>query len=606
MITETTPSPLIQPGSLFFKVFRNSPVGMVIIDAAEGIYIDANDAFAELVGYTREELLHAPILPSAFDIDMEPEAILDILRHVRRLADIPVTLTSRDGATRSIIFSIQWEEIDGAAYFYIIAQDYSRQARAKIALQQSENRIRHFYTSIPLPLLVIDEATGRILDINPAASELYGYTRNEFLALTFTDLAPFGPADAALPPTGARVGDSVFCRHRLKNGTIVEVDIATYSFVLDGRPARLSVIQDVTEKQALQKELEQSEERLRIIAGMTADAIWELDLTRDKVKWSAGLSTLNGYPAEIAGGYDWWHSHIHPEDRDFIRDSLDRTLASDSSYWSGQYRFRRVDGSYATVLDSGYIMRGKRDTPINLIGSMVDITEQLQLAEVASRAALEERQRLAHDLHDTVTQSLYSVSLLAEASRRRSDTDEREVLKEYIDRLGELTMQTLRQMRLLVYELRPDVLEQEGLAGALRHRLEAVEHRAGIRATLIDETAGPIPPNLKHDLFWIAQEALNNSLKHASATTVRVLLRHESSGRGAVRRLVRQGMRRGGRARTYLVLEVSDNGAGFDEASLEHAGGLSAIRRRVLELGGTLTMKTERQSGTTIQVRLPE
>jgi signal transduction histidine kinase len=229
-------------------------------------------------------------------------------------------------------------------------------------------------------------------------------------------------------------------------------------------------------------------------------------------------------------------------------------------------------------------MRNEDGRATRLIGSMVDITKQLELADVASNAALEERQRLAHTLHDSVSQSLYSISLLAEAARRRALAGEQQAVTDYVARLGELTLQTLRQMRLLLYDLRPGVLEQEGLSGALRHRLEAVEHRAGIRARLIDHTLSPIPPSLQRDMFWIAQEALNNSLHHAAATAVTVTLSPEGD---------------------EIVLQVSDNGRGFDSAARADDGGLAAIDRRVSDLRGTLVVDSHANQGTTLTVRVP-
>ncbi|RPJ20507.1 MAG: PAS domain S-box protein, partial [Chloroflexi bacterium] len=112
---------------------------------------------------------------------------------------------------------------------------------------------------------------------------------------------------------------------------------------------------------------------------------------------------------------------------------------------------------------------------IFILGSIVDISERQQLAEARIQAAVEERQRLARELHDSVTQSLYSLTLLAEASRRTAQTGEMHKVIDNIARLGETAQQALKEMRLLVYELRPLALEQAGLADALQNRLDAVE-----------------------------------------------------------------------------------------------------------------------------------
>lgn len=587
-MNEFTPAAdIMKPGTLFYRVFRDSPVGMVILNAADGVYVDLNDAFARLIGYSREELVGLPLTTVGLDLAVDRELILDLLRRTPRLADMPFTLTSHGGQVRTCIASVQLEEIDGHEYFFAIVQDVTEQEQVQRALQHSESRFRLFFRSLPLPLLVIDEVTIRILDVNPAACQLYGYTRDEFLGMSLNDLIPPGGLFSGLTsgrparPAGNR---SAITRQMLKDGTVIEVNVTSFSFVLEGRRVNLSIIEDVTERHAMQAALEASEEHLRIIADMTADAMWDYNLLTGEVVWSAGFAALFGYGEDVGKTHEWWAQHIHPEDRPAIESSIAAVLASSDDYWTGEYRFLRHDGRYANVLDNGYIVRDKDGHALRFMGTMIDLTEQLEVAEVTARVALEERQRLAHTLHDSVSQSLYSVSLLAEATRRRSESGDQNTQTEYIERLSELTVQALRQMRLLVYELRPAMLEQEGLAGALRHRLEAVEHRAGIKARLIDDSRGPIPAHLQGELFWIGQEALNNSLRHAAASAVTVRLRTDGSD---------------------IILEISDDGKGFNHNQADATGGLVAIRRHVANLAGQLTVNTLPGTGTNLIVRVP-
>ena len=557
---------------------------MGILSAADGAYVDANDTLASLLGYTRDELRGQPFTAVGTTQDLDSQMLLNVLREYRQMADMPITITSRDGTDRTCVLSIQLEEVDGQEYFFLIVQDFTAQEKAQMALEHFESRFQLFYKSVPLPLLVIDDATARVIDVNPAATSLYGYSRQEFLKLSLTDLLPEGARPADGSGKVQRSGLSETTCHRLKDGRLIDAYVSSYSFVLDNRPATLSIVQDVTEERAVRAALEASEERQRIIADLTADAIRDQDMTTGKVSWNTGLQDLFGYQASDSVDQAWWVEHIHPVDRAIILASLDSTLESDAAYWMGEYRFQRADGTYASVLDNTYIMRDESGRATRLIGSMVDITTQLELADVAANAALEERQRLAHTLHDSVSQSLYSISLLAEASRRHALAGDQQVVTDYVARLGELTIQTLRQMRLLLYDLRPGVLEQEGLSGALRHRLEAVEHRAGIRARLIDHTLAPISPALQREMFWIAQEALNNSLRHASATVITVTLSSQLE---------------------EIVLQVSDNGQGFDPAQLDDEGGLAAIDRRVSDLDGTMTVDSHADRGTVLTVRVP-
>lgn len=571
-------SGILSPDSLFYRVFHDSPVGMAITTLTEGRYVEVNAAFARLLGAMPEELRGQKLPLIGLENDDERGMVLDVLRRLGKLGNVPLALRASDGEPRAGIASVQLEEIDSQQYLLFLVQDITAQERAQEALRSSEQRFRLFFQSVPSSLLVVDDATRRIVDVNIAACDLYGYQRQEFTGLTWDDLLP----GSAVAGNGAQAGLSVE-QHRLKDGSQIDVDVLAYSFVLDDRPVTLHIVEDITEQRAIQSALRNSEERLRIIADMATDAIWERDIANDEVTWSSGLASMFGYVEEIARPHDWWIRQIHPDDRPVLEESVSAALASGDDNWSGEYRFLRADGKYANVLDRGHVIRDDAGQPIRFIGAMVDVTEHLHLAEAAALAALEERQRLARDLHDSVTQSLYSISLMAEATRRRAEAGDQELIVEFINRLGELSRQALRQLRLLVYELRPGVLAQEGLAGALRHRLEAVEKRAGLDARLVDESTLRLPLPLKAKIFRAAQEALNHSLKYAAAQSVRVYLRVNESG---------------------TVLQISDDGVSFDQRAAEGAADLEEIRRHVAELEGELTI-TSISGEVVMRFRLP-
>ena len=213
--------------------------------------------------------------------------------------------------------------------------------------------------------------------------------------------------------------------------------------------------------------------------------------------------------------------------------------------------------------------------------------ENARLHQHAREAAnVHERARLARELHDSVTQSLYSLTLLAEGWRRLDAAgrlgDKDAPLKE----LGDLAQQALKEMRLMVYELRPPTLEQEGLLGALHQRLGAVEQRAGVEARLLAQEIVELPEPVEEGLYRIAIEALNNALKHASATTVTVRLGADGG---------------------WVTLEVVDNGLGFDPQSVRDSPGmgLHTMRERAKELGGALIVHSVPGRGASVVARVP-
>jgi signal transduction histidine kinase len=227
---------------------------------------------------------------------------------------------------------------------------------------------------------------------------------------------------------------------------------------------------------------------------------------------------------------------------------------------------------------------------IALLTSLADrvgaVVESHQLRQRAERGAvLEERQRLARDMHDSVTQTLYSATLLTETGLQAARAGDFEVAESCLDRLGGVTQQALKEMRLLIYELRPPVLEQEGLVGALQQRLDAVESRAGVDSRLLVEGELRLDPPREEALYRIALEALNNALKHAAATSVVVRISASDEG---------------------IELEVSDDGQGFDPSRPGEAGGMGLVtmRDRADRIGGTLSAASTPGGGTSVKVRI--
>jgi signal transduction histidine kinase len=241
------------------------------------------------------------------------------------------------------------------------------------------------------------------------------------------------------------------------------------------------------------------------------------------------------------------------------------------------------------------IIRGKDQAQLSVeeISLLTSIADQLAIAVESVRlrkrderaAVLEERERLARDLHDSVTQLLYSMNLFAKSGRNAYNLGDMQELNYCLNELGEIGPQALREMRLLLYELRPYALEQRGLVGALQHRLDAVEGRVGVMTQLLASEEIELPGWLEEELYHIATEALNNALKHARASSVTVSL-----GADAGR----------------IWLEVGDNGIGFDPAALQDRGGLGIVgmRERAQRLGWSLQLFSAPGKGTKVRVEL--
>lgn len=201
------------------------------------------------------------------------------------------------------------------------------------------------------------------------------------------------------------------------------------------------------------------------------------------------------------------------------------------------------------------------------------------------KAVMEERERLARDLHDSVTQALYGITLHAQAAWRLLAAGETGGAGDSLHALQETAQEALDEMRLLIFELRPPMLEQVGLVAALQARLNAVEGRAGLQTRLIADGIRDLPAQVEQTVYRIAQEALNNALKHAHAQHIIVQLGQTERG---------------------VMLEISDDGAGFDAATAGANGGLGlrGIAERVAQCGGQLTLRSAAGAGTRLRVEI--
>jgi signal transduction histidine kinase len=197
---------------------------------------------------------------------------------------------------------------------------------------------------------------------------------------------------------------------------------------------------------------------------------------------------------------------------------------------------------------------------------------------------LEERQRLSRDLHDSVTQSLYGLATLTEVGKMHAADGNLESTLALFAKIGKTLRQAIREMRLFIHQLRPPILEEEGLVNALDLRLAAVEGRSDVQVRLQADPDLRLPQSLETALYQIAQEALNNILRHAQAEAITVTLRGQND---------------------RCTLKIEDDGCGFDPDMVDNGRlGLNNMRARAKEIGADFEIITAPNVGTSIKVTM--
>lgn len=202
-------------------------------------------------------------------------------------------------------------------------------------------------------------------------------------------------------------------------------------------------------------------------------------------------------------------------------------------------------------------------------------------------AALQERQKLARELHDSVSQALYGIGLGARTATKllESDKPDRQALSTALDYVLSLATAGLAEMRALIFELRPEILEAEGLVAALARHAEALRVRHGLDLDIHLVAEPDLPAAVKESLYRVAQEALQNIVKHAGASRAEIIL---------------------GAGEETLTLAIRDNGRGFDpQGRFPGHLGLRSMRERMESVGGTFAVHSAPAEGTLIRVTIP-
>ncbi len=279
----------------------------------------------------------------------------------------------------------------------------SQNGKAREVPEKSDREVKAWYRTLVerIPAVVYVDSSGKTnaaVYVSPQSESMLGFSQEEWLSdpgLWEKILHPADRERALAEATRVREGGLPFkIEYRLvaKDGRAVWVrDEAAPMLGEEGRiQGWRGVMLDITERKQYEEELRKSEERHRLVTKATGEAIWDNDLATGRQQWAGATEALFGYPPHRSETSKWWEERIHPEDKERILSSL-KTIYEDGELWTEEYRFRRADGSYATVEDRGYVVRDVGCKPLRMVGSMADVTERRRWEETLKES--EERFR---------------------------------------------------------------------------------------------------------------------------------------------------------------------------------------------------------------------
>ena len=506
----------------------------------------------------------------------------------------------------------------------------------QLPLEPNEQPFRNIFEAASDGLVIYDIEGDRVVEANPAACQMHGYTRQEFIGLN--------PKVFMLPESHALFSEHVrpaepgfmfelLIVHIRKDGSPFYAEVRRSAIKYHGRQCLLSIIRDVSQRIQNENILgEQIEARMREQAtllgishtlastlelqpGLILDQLHEIieydhaglfkledstlvtlamrgahaleqsDPIRIRMQGPETLTTLyNGHqPLRIA---DVWSDNPQAQFlRSLLEDGAAVLLAGMRSWmWVPLAVKNRIIGgvsvahgkrSYFTPLHADLALSVANQAAITMLNA--ELSEHAQ-----ALAVLEERQRLARNLHDAVNQSLFSAGLIAEVLPRLWERDQ-DLARQSLEDLRRLTHGAMAEMRALLAELRPSTLTDSDLGDLLRLLGNAFTGRTNIPSNVTVVGQGALPSEVQVAIYRICQEALNNVAKHAGATLLEIDLKHAGNA---------------------IELSIHDNGRGFDlDRTASGHYGLGMMQERAGTVGAHIEITSQPGKGTDLTIR---
>jgi PAS domain S-box-containing protein len=621
-----------------------APDAIIAINEDQDIVM-FNKAAEKMFDYRSGEVLGHPLevlLPAQYETTHR--------HHVRNFIDspsvsqrmderLPIWGRRKDGSDFPAEASISKLVTEGTTILTAIVRDISRRTETEAQLREREEQYRSIFESVNDALFITDMDTGEVVDFNPAASRMHGYTDEEFRQL---EIAGFVHPDSRhifqeylriVKAGGVFQGRAVDLR---KDGSSFPIEVLGTTITYRGKTHILGVVRDISEEvrtyQLLEERVSKRTRELQTLLDISRNITSTLDfkslltLILDQLQTVVEFTSLAVWMQEEDGSLSMieyqgpiplemrpqhWPQAGHQEsaylaemgEPIIIPDIYEDTPLANAwraeviemlggvpphvASWMGIpliVNNRKIGHLTFHHAQPGYYTQQHADLAFAVANHAAIAIENARLYDEAQRlAALQERQKLARELHDSVSQALYGLALGTRTARQLLDIDPSRAAEplEYCLSLAEAG---LAEMRALIFELRPESLENEGLVAALKKQAAAVQARHDLNVEVEVCEEPDISLSQKEGLYRVAQEAMHNIVKHAGANTVHLQLFVESG---------------------KLSLVIIDDGTGFDPRR-EYPGhlGLKSMRERLERLQGSIDIRSEIGKGTTVRAWL--
>jgi len=441
--------------------------------------------------------------------------------------------------------------------FYIIKRDFIKRRRAEETLRETTTLQRAILDGAGY-MLISTGLDGTIKTFNRAAEQMTGYTAEEVVGKETPALFHDAEEIAAhARELSAELGRAIEPGREFREfvatteqgipfereWTIIRKDKTRFPVLFsitalheseNNITGYLAIDADITERKLAEAALLKSEERFQLATRATNDVMWDWDVATNGIWWNEGIHAVFGYTADKVGtDLAWWLKNIHPDDEEPVGASIHHFLDSAELVWTGEYRYARADGSYATVIDRGIVVRDEHGKPLRMIGSMLDITErkraEVELAQ-ARDAALESTRlkseflaNMSHEIRTPMNGVIGMTGLLLDTELNEEQQDYAETIRTSADALLTVINDILDFSKIEAGKLRFEKLDFD-LSNAVEGAVELLAERAqgkGIElASLIESDLATALRGDPGRLRQVLTNLLGNAVKFTEAGEV--------------------------------------------------------------------------------------
>ena len=579
----------------FRAVFEQAAVGVAEMETATGRFLNVNQRICEINQRSREEMLRMSFkdVTSPEDLSTSLQRMEELKAGKIRSYNLEQRNVLPDGSLKwvNLTVSPMWLPGEPPLRHVAVVEDITERKRVEQELQESEQRFRAIFEQAAVGVAVIDTPTGHYLSVNQRMCEINRRSREEMLQLTFMDVTyPDDLQDDLNQMEELKAGRissfNMEKRNMAPDGTLTWINMTVSPMWRPGEPPlrHVAVVEDITERKQAELNYRRELAYNQALVGHTSAFIVVLDLAGRFVHANTAFSDTMGYSKkQVTGKTPWEIGLIDAAETARSKERFARLLRGEKNP-PADSRLRTKDGKWRSVELRSTVTCKPDGSLDRIVVTGTDMTERYRLQQEVLRVVEQEQARVGHDLHDGVGQTMTGIVSLLEAL----EADLQGEARQQAQRIHELLRQSVSEVRRMSHGLSPTGVKYRGLVGALQLLAETV--RTNFRTPCLCEVdSGIVIKNsdIETHLFRIAQEAVNNALRHGKPSKVKLSLQHVSQ--------------------TECELRIEDDGTGLKKNKGEQDSGIGVrvMDYRANLIGARLTIKTKPRRGVVVTCRFP-